>query len=163
MRSRLSIDENYLITAEQSVTNRGENAIALNPFWYVSAESATSTMSRRAKQDSWTIHIGPMGVFDGVLPISIPIMKMSMKPGAAGIAADATKWLDRFYRQILARRSDSRPAMRKSKPSFVRVAVTFTRPRLPAKMRKSIAPGKVLKTTTRLFAGCQGNRAARHL
>jgi YidC/Oxa1 family membrane protein insertase len=55
----LRIDDGYLITARQSVANRSANAVAVRPYAYVSRLGASHD------QDSWTAHVGPMGVFDG--------------------------------------------------------------------------------------------------
>ena len=59
-RIRLSIDQNYMITAEQSVANGGAGAVALRPFALVKRTGVS------ADPDSWTVHTGPMGVFDGI-------------------------------------------------------------------------------------------------
>ncbi len=55
----LSVDDGYMFTAQQRVLNRGGGAIAVRPFSLVS-RSGEST-----DPDSWTVHVGPMGVFNG--------------------------------------------------------------------------------------------------
>jgi YidC/Oxa1 family membrane protein insertase len=55
----LSIDDGYLIEARQTVGNRGAGAVAVRPFAYVSRIGASRDL------DSWTAHVGPMGVFNG--------------------------------------------------------------------------------------------------
>ncbi len=55
----LSIDDGYLFTAEQRVINRGANPIVVQPFALVSRVGESPDM------DSWTMHVGPVGVFDG--------------------------------------------------------------------------------------------------
>jgi len=55
----LSIDEGYLFTAEQRVINRGGGPVAVQPFALVSRVGESPDM------DSWTMHVGPVGVFDG--------------------------------------------------------------------------------------------------
>ena len=54
----LSVDDSYLFTAEQRVTNRGAGAVATRPFALV------SRTGRSPDPDSWTMHVGPMGVFN---------------------------------------------------------------------------------------------------
>ena len=54
----LVIDENYMITATQKVTNNSENAVAVKSFALLSRSSIPSD------QGFWNIHVGPMGVFD---------------------------------------------------------------------------------------------------
>src|ERR687893_2621433 len=56
---RLAIDENYMFTAEQVVANGGAGAVAARPYALVSRYGVPKD------PDSWTIHIGPMGVFNG--------------------------------------------------------------------------------------------------
>lgn len=57
----LSIDENFLITAKQTVGNAGNGPIVVRPFATVSRTSATASL------DQWTMHSGPIGYFgDGV-------------------------------------------------------------------------------------------------
>jgi YidC/Oxa1 family membrane protein insertase len=55
----LSVDDGYLFTAEQRVTNRGNGAIAARPFALVHRAGPSPD------PDSWTMHVGPMGVIDG--------------------------------------------------------------------------------------------------
>lgn len=55
----LSVDDGYLFTAEQRVVNRGGTPIAVQPFALVSRVGQSPDI------DSWTMHVGPVGVFDG--------------------------------------------------------------------------------------------------
>jgi YidC/Oxa1 family membrane protein insertase len=66
---KLSVDENYMFSAEQAVTNKGTGAVAVRPFGYINRGYATvgksSTLAGpRHDVDSWTIHVGPIGTFD---------------------------------------------------------------------------------------------------
>jgi YidC/Oxa1 family membrane protein insertase len=56
---RLSIDEGYLFNAEQRVINAAPGAIAVRPF------SLVSRANPSIDPDSWTMHVGPVGVFNG--------------------------------------------------------------------------------------------------
>jgi YidC/Oxa1 family membrane protein insertase len=56
---RLAVDPKYMFTAEQAVINRGTGAVAARPYALVSRASAS------ADPDSWTMHVGPVGVFNG--------------------------------------------------------------------------------------------------
>lgn len=58
---RLSIDDNYMIDAEQSVANASGNAVVVQPLAYVKRTSTT------ASPDQFIAHAGPTGVFDGSL------------------------------------------------------------------------------------------------
>jgi YidC/Oxa1 family membrane protein insertase len=54
----LKVDENYLFNAEQRVINRGTGAIAVRPY------ALASRVGPSNDPDSWTSHVGPMGVFN---------------------------------------------------------------------------------------------------
>lgn len=54
---KLSIDDSYMITAEQTASNPGSGAAVVQPF------SLVSRTSRTASIDQWIAHSGPMGVF----------------------------------------------------------------------------------------------------
>lgn len=56
---RLSIDDGYMFTAEQRLMNRGAGPVAAQPFALV------SRVGPSADPDSWTVHVGPVGVFSG--------------------------------------------------------------------------------------------------
>jgi YidC/Oxa1 family membrane protein insertase len=55
---KLSIDDGYMFTAEQSVTNASASAIAVRPYALISRANSSKDPSR------WTSHIGPVGVFN---------------------------------------------------------------------------------------------------
>ena len=55
----LSVDDNYMFTARQSVANRGTGPVAVRPYSLVNRSRAAPD------PDSWTLHIGPVGVFNG--------------------------------------------------------------------------------------------------
>ena len=56
-RIKLSIDDSYMITAEQTASNAGAGAAVVQPF------SLVNRTSRTASIDQWIAHSGPMGVF----------------------------------------------------------------------------------------------------
>ncbi len=53
----LTVDEDYMITAEQTVANSGGGPIVVRPF------ATLNRSSRTASADTWTIHSGPIGAF----------------------------------------------------------------------------------------------------
>ncbi len=148
----LSIDENYLITAEQSITNRGENAIALNPYGLLSRVRDLDTVPA-VEQDSWTIHIGPMGVFDETANFDYDYDDVQ-EAGAAGISADATKgWIgftDRYWLGALIPAGSG-----KVEAKFRAGSGNIFQTQIARENAQIIEPGKVLTTTTRLFAGAK--------
>jgi YidC/Oxa1 family membrane protein insertase len=54
----LSVDDGYMFTAEQRVANGGSGAVAVRPYSLVSRSKASPD------PDSWTMHVGPVGVFN---------------------------------------------------------------------------------------------------
>lgn len=54
----IAIDESYMFTVTQRVANRGAQALVARPYGLISRASASTD------PDSWTAHVGPMGVFD---------------------------------------------------------------------------------------------------
>ncbi|MGB3379257.1 MAG: membrane protein insertase YidC [Allopontixanthobacter sediminis] len=56
-RIALTIDEHYMITADQSVSNTGAAPVVVRPFATVNRTSAT------ASSDTWNVHSGPIGAF----------------------------------------------------------------------------------------------------
>ena len=55
----LAVDNDYLFTISQRVTHRGAGDFAARPW------SLVSRASKSADPDSWTMHVGPVGVFNG--------------------------------------------------------------------------------------------------
>ena len=56
---KLAVDSAYMFTAEQSVANLSTGAVAARPYALVSRAGASKD------PDSFTMHIGPVGVFNG--------------------------------------------------------------------------------------------------
>jgi YidC/Oxa1 family membrane protein insertase len=56
---RLTVDANYMISAAQKVSNTGAGAVALRPYGYINRAGHSKDLS------TWTIHTGPIGVFNG--------------------------------------------------------------------------------------------------
>jgi YidC/Oxa1 family membrane protein insertase len=59
-RIQFAVDDSYLFSVVQQVENHGSGAIALRPYSLVSRAAVSPDKS------SWTMHVGPVGVFNGV-------------------------------------------------------------------------------------------------
>jgi len=57
-RIDLSIDDQYMFTAKQSVINGGAGTIAVTPYGYLSRRTKSTDI------DQWVAHVGPMAVRD---------------------------------------------------------------------------------------------------
>lgn len=60
-----AIDENYMFTVSQKLSNAGAAPVAAQPFGFVSRQGVSKDPS------SWTIHTGPMAVFNAAANYSI--------------------------------------------------------------------------------------------
>jgi YidC/Oxa1 family membrane protein insertase len=58
---RFEIDEDYMITATQTVANRGGGPVVVRPF------SLIKRTDKTASSDIWNLHSGPIGAFDGAV------------------------------------------------------------------------------------------------
>jgi YidC/Oxa1 family membrane protein insertase len=147
-----SIDENYLITAEQSVTNNGEAPVALNPFGLLSRVRDLENLPT-SEQSSWTIRIGPMGVFEEVANFDYDYEDVA-EAGANGVAVDADKgWIGFTDRYWLGALIPERSA--KVDAKFRAGNNNIYQAQIAGENAKIIAPGQSLKTTTRVFAGAK--------
>ncbi len=68
---RLSVDENYMLGVQQTIENGGTAAISARPFGYVSRTLDTKP------EASGTLHIGPMGVFNGAANYDVSYTSLS--------------------------------------------------------------------------------------
>ncbi|HZG08558.1 MAG TPA: membrane protein insertase YidC [Allosphingosinicella sp.] len=55
----VAVDDGYMFSIDQRVENRGGGAVAAQPYGIVSRAKASPD------PDSWTMHVGPVGVFNG--------------------------------------------------------------------------------------------------
>ncbi|MCB5425745.1 membrane protein insertase YidC [Altererythrobacter sp. CC-YST694] len=55
---KFSVDDHYMITAEQTVSNTGAAPVVVQPYALIKRTSKT------ASGDSWNVHSGPIGAFD---------------------------------------------------------------------------------------------------
>ena len=164
---KLSIDADYLITAEQNVTNRGENAIAIKPYGLINRKRDLANIPA-SEASTWTIHSGPVGVYEGAANYDVDYKNLAgEEPGffarmfgtsaVAGTNAYDTdvSWLgftDKYWLGALIpdNISDVDAKFRSGGGDIFQAEIA-------KKSAQIIAPGKQLKTTTRLFAGAKEN------
>jgi len=141
---RLSVDDGYMFNVEQSVTNRGAGAIAASAYSLVGRASASKD------PDSWTMHVGPVGVFDEAANYDWSF---------DGLAEDGDQtfssrggWLgftDKYWLTAVIpdQRASIDAAFRRG-PAGNFQAEFMTNPAI-------IEPGKAIRTNSRLFAGAK--------
>jgi len=141
----LSIDEGYLFTAEQRVLNRGTGPVAVQPFALVSRVGASRDL------DSWTLHVGPVGVFNGTASYDNDFSTVS----EAGTVTNQTRggWLgfsDTYWLTAVV------PDQGENVEATFRHNRATDAFQADYQMRPVILPaGQVLRTTSRIFAGAK--------
>tara|TARA_R110000787_G_scaffold91128_5_gene192308 strand:- start:20073 stop:21908 length:1836 start_codon:yes stop_codon:yes gene_type:complete len=164
---KLSIDADYLITAEQNVTNRGENAIAIKPYGLLNRKRDLANIPA-SEASTWTIHSGPVGVYEGAANYDVDYKNLAgEEPGfftrmfgtsaVAGTNSYDTEvsWLgftDKYWLGALIPDNISQVDAK-----FRSGGGDIFQAEIAKKSAQIIAPGKQLNTTTRLFAGAKEN------
>jgi len=143
-RVRLSIDDNYMISAEQSVENASENAAIVQPFALIKRTSTNAT------PDQFIAHAGPTGVFGGSLydPNSYEELAELGRDNPAG----AVSWLgftDNYWASALIPGDGATDSAgwRSLGDDLFRADLIYDSQTVPA--------GGVLTQTTQLFAGAK--------
>ncbi len=163
----LSIDADYLITAEQNVTNRGANPIAIKPYGLLNRKRDLANIPAN-EASTWTIHSGPVGVYEGAANYDVDYKNLAgEEPGfftrmfgtsaVAGTNAYDTEvsWLgftDKYWLGALIPDNISQVDAK-----FRSGGGDIFQAEIAKKSAQIIQPGKQLNTTTRLFAGAKEN------
>ncbi|MDJ0642493.1 MAG: membrane protein insertase YidC [Erythrobacter sp.] len=140
----LSIDANYMITAEQSVANTSEAAAIVQPFTFIKRTSAN------ASPDEFIVHAGPIGVFDGTL--HDPNSYEELAEIGRDMPQGAASWLgftDRYWHSALVPGEGevNSVGFRSLGEELFRADVLY--------QPETLAPGASLTQSTRLFAGAK--------
>ncbi|MEO0642358.1 MAG: membrane protein insertase YidC [Pseudomonadota bacterium] len=139
-----SVDENYMLTAEQSVTNAAEQSAAVvQPFALIRRTSANAT------PDEFLSHAGPVGVFDEVLNDPHAYHELTeLKTWSPGGSPDWLGFSDRYWLGALV------PSDSAEKASFRALGNDLFRADVlyPA---QTLAAGATLTQSTRLYAGAK--------
>ncbi|RZV35910.1 MAG: membrane protein insertase YidC [Sphingomonadaceae bacterium] len=143
-RIALSIDENYMITAEQTVANTGGGPIVARPYATITRTDANAT------DDFWIAHSGPIGVCGDSANYDYRYSELA-EDGPAEPAGRAA-WLgftDTYWLGALVPESgaDTQTGFRSLGNDLYRADVIYE----PA----TIAPGTQVSRTTQLFAGAK--------
>jgi YidC/Oxa1 family membrane protein insertase len=144
---RYAIDENYMITATQSVANAGPAPVSAKPFAFVNRTEKTASI------DTWQVHSGPIGAFDGAVSFANNYKDVA----AAGQVdpAGAPNWIgftDIYWLSALVPADGSKPQgdFRALGNGLFRADLVW-----PA---AQVAPGQTQSQTVRLFAGAKENK-----
>lgn len=138
-----SIDENYMITAEQVVENRGSGAVAVQPFGLINRTDRTASL------DTWNVHSGPIGAFDGSVSFSMDYDDVEEERTINGEGkSDWIGFTDVYWMSTLA------PVGAKAEGTFRSLGHDLFRADLIYDST-ILQPGQRLSRTTKLFAGAK--------
>ncbi len=137
---KIAVDDAYLFTVEQSVTNSSAAPLSVRPIGLV------SRATQSADRSMWTNHVGPIGVFSG--KVNYKIDWKDLDQGTSETFSDNTGWLgftDKYWLTALVPGEGASSEFRKSPSGGYQADYTLA----PA----TIAPGQTLTTKAQLFAG----------
>ena len=141
---RFSIDDQYMITAEQTVANNSPTPVLAQPYAFI------NRTSRTASQDTWSVHSGPIGAFGGAVDFSNDYDDVAEAREVT--PAGAPNWVgftDIYWLSALVPQDKAA-----AKADFRAVDSEHFRADLIYDA-VSVPPGKMLTRTTRLFAGAK--------
>jgi YidC/Oxa1 family membrane protein insertase len=140
---RIAIDDGYLFTVDQKVLNSSDKPMLVRPIGLV------SRADKSQDPDTWTNHVGPIGVFDGEANYGVDYKTLD-KQGAQAFNGVAG-WLgftDKYWLTALAPGNSAMNADFRRSPSGGYQADYALAP-------AAVSPGQALATQTRLFAGAK--------
>ncbi len=140
----LAVDANYMFTARQSVANAGTGAVAVRAYSLISRANASPD------PDSWTVHVGPVAVFNGAADYDTGFDDLT-EVGERRFSSTGG-WLgfgDKYWLTALVpdQRASINASFRKS-PSGGFQADYVASPTI-------LAPGKAANFQSRFFAGAK--------
>lgn len=144
-RVAIAIDQNYMFSIRQSVTNSGPRPLSLKPYGLVSRVGVSKDPS------SWTMHTGPIGAFNGSTDYSISFKDLD-KAGAPGTRFQTTGgWIgfgDKYWQTALV------PAQNLGVDAGFRGAGDIYQADVAAPA-VTIQPGATISADQRFFAGAK--------
>jgi YidC/Oxa1 family membrane protein insertase len=140
----LKVDDNYMITAEQKIENVAAAPVSIRSYGYLSRTGHSKDVS------TWTIHTGPIGVFNGAADYSIDFKTLD-KDGEQRRNSTGG-WIgftDHYWHAALI------PAQDKPVAAQFRVGEGQRYQADMSYAPTTIAPGKAATLTSRLFVGAK--------
>ena len=142
----VAVDADYMFTLRQRVVNATAAPVAVQPFALVSRDG------KSPDPDSWTQHIGPMGVFNGVANFDVDFETLDEAPADGVKLSSRGGWLgfsDKYWLTALA--PDQGAAVDASFRRGPRGSyqADFTTP------ATIVPPARALTTISRFFAGAK--------
>ncbi len=142
---RLSVDQNYMISAAQKVSNSGAGAVGVKPYSYISRTGIPKD------PDTWTIHVGPMGVFNGAANYDVNYKDLDKGPATQSFQSKGG-WIgftDKYWLSALVPGADADFAGQFRKGAGTQYQADAA---LGSTM---LAPGKAATQSIRLYVGAK--------
>ena len=136
---RIGVDDGYLFTIQQSVTNGSSKPISVHPIGLV------TRATQSADKSMWTNHVGPIGVFNGKVDYSV-----NWKDVDEGKASnfDSTGWLgftDKYWLTALVPQEGANSEFRKAANGGYQADFSSA--------PMTVGAGQTLSSNARFFAG----------
>ena len=140
---RLTVDANYMITAEQTVANTGGRPVVVRPFALV------NRTRRTASDDLWVAHSGPIGVFGDSVSYGPDYDDVAEGENAAAGRADWIGFTDIYWLSALVPMEGSQASgdFRALGNDIFRSDLLY--------QPVTVAPGRQVTRSTQLFAGAK--------
>jgi len=145
-RIEYSIDANYLITAKQTIANTGTAPVSASSYALIDRHGKPTDPH---EQSSWTNHIGPTGFLGGKSILDVDYKDLD-EDGA--VKYDSAGWLgftDKYWLAAIV------PATGESVDASLGAPSADNYQALFARKFASVAPGRQVTTTSRIFAGAK--------
>jgi YidC/Oxa1 family membrane protein insertase len=141
----LSIDKDYMITAEQRFTNAAAAEVQLAPFGLLSRNGQSPD------PDTWNIHVGPMGVFGGEI-VNIDYDDVIEAPNGEVDYSTTGGWLgvtEMYWLTALI------PDQKVKTNATFKTDDGFYWSQMVNASQTRVAPGATFSQTSKLFAGAK--------
>ncbi|MEY4502741.1 MAG: rane protein insertase YidC [Pseudomonadota bacterium] len=152
----IAVDKDYMFTVDQSVLNNSTAPVSVRANGYVSriygvGPTAGALSGSRVDQDSWTIHVGPIGTFNAKTDYDVDYKTLDEAGTQGPRFTSKGGWIgfgDTYWLAALAPAQDTNvdTGFRKDKSSYM---ADF------AQAATIIAPGKSLSSKSNFFAGAK--------
>ena len=140
----VSVDDEYLFTVQQRVTNTGASAVTLRPYGFASRAAQSVDPS------TWTNHVGPMSVINAKADYSTKWKTLDEAGDAGKTGESGSGWVgftEKYWLAALAPTGNIAPSFRRTPAGGYQADY--------AGAPVTLAPGQQTSGETRLFAGAK--------
>lgn len=140
---RIAVDEHYMFTITQTVSNGGSQAVPVAPYSFVNRTGVSKD------PDSWTIHTGPMSAHNGKADYDLDFKDLDEATTSYASKGGWYGFVDKYWltATIPDQGADVTAQFRAGANQSYQADYTVS--------PKTLAPGAALTTTARFFAGAK--------